>query len=79
MDTWRRIPENALVLNGKIIPIGDEVGTAEAARMLNRSQRRIQSMCDEGILVEGKDWRRSPTITGHSHYLIRKSALASLT
>lgn len=35
------------------------VGTVVFARLINRSPRRVQMMCDEGILVEGRDWWRA--------------------
>ena len=72
---WRQIPSNAVVIEGKVIPVEEEVGTSIAAKLLGLSQRRVQAMCDEGILEEGRDWRRPPTITGFSHYLIRRTAL----
>ena len=75
---WRKSPPNAIILNGRVIPLEDEVGTAIAAKLLAKSQRRIQSMCDEGILVEGQDWRRAPTLTGRSHYQIRRTALEKM-
>jgi hypothetical protein len=42
-----------VLLNGD-----DEIGTAEAARIIGISQRQLLKYCDEGILVEGEDWRR---------------------
>lgn len=42
-----------VILNGD-----DEIGTAEAARIIGVSQRQVTKYCDEGVLVEGQDWRR---------------------
>jgi hypothetical protein len=72
---WRQTPDNAVILDGIIYAVGDEVGTREAAEILGLSQRRVQSMCDEGILAEGRDWRRTPCRSGHSHYRIKRAAL----
>lgn len=41
-----------------ILDGADEIGTAEAARIIGVSQRQVIKYCDEGILVEGADWRR---------------------
>ena len=75
---WRKAPANAVIMDGRVIPIVEEVGTGMAARILALSQRRVQALCDEGILVEGRDWRRAPTLTGRSHYQIRRAALVEL-
>ncbi|HXT10835.1 MAG TPA: hypothetical protein VN873_04665 [Candidatus Angelobacter sp.] len=39
------------------------ISARQAAKILKISQRRVQAMCDEGILIEGKDWWRLPSAT----------------
>jgi hypothetical protein len=75
VNRWRQVPDNAVIFDGKIYPIGDEVTTYEASRILGVSPRRVQAMCDEGILAEGRDWRRNMSRSGTGHYRIRRSAL----
>ena len=62
--------------DGSLHVFEEEVGTAEAARLLHCSIRHVQSMCDEGRLVEGRDWRKLPGhAKGFRKYLIRVGAI----
>lgn len=60
----------------------DEITTTEAAEILGLSQRRIQEICDEGILlVEGRDWHKLPAVPGArsgGHFRIRRAAVVAL-
>ncbi len=60
-----------------ILDHSDEIGTAEAARIIGRSQRRINSILEEGVeLVEGVDWRR---VGARGNYLIKRAAALRLS
>lgn len=72
---WRKVPPNCVILDGAIIPLEAEVGTREAARLLGISQRYMQAKCDEGQLLEGRDWRKLPGRSPNTKYLIRLSAI----
>ena len=62
--------------DGTKIVLEEEVGTADAARILGCSVRKIQEMCDEGVLREGADWRKLPGKGGQNgtFYRIRRQA-----
>lgn len=65
--------------DGRLYVFEEEVGTAEAARVLHCSIRHVQAMCDEGRLVEGRDWRKLPgKARGFREYRIRRRALVEL-
>jgi hypothetical protein len=59
---------------GKPMIQEDEIGTAEAARIIGLSQRRVIAMCDEGVFVEGRDWRRPPGAQRAGNYKIKRMA-----
>jgi hypothetical protein len=62
--------------DGKMTVLEDEVGTAEAARILRCAQRTVQSMCDEGRFEEGSDWRKLPgRALGGKIYRIKRTAV----
>ena len=54
-----------------------EIDVGQAAQLLGKSKRRIQAMCDEGVLREGRDWRKSdPRPSGR--YLIKFDSVMRL-
>jgi hypothetical protein len=79
---WLQIP----VVNGDVIVrrdgslamLEDEVGTREARDLLRCSVRHVQQLCDEGRLVEGRDWRKLTSCGGRGAYRIRTAALLAL-
>lgn len=62
--------------DGTVQVLEDEVGTREAARLIGCSRRHIQQMCDEGRLVEVRDWRK--VFGGRGGYRIRRAAVMAL-
>ena len=77
---WMQIPlgNRGVIVepDGTKIVLEHEVGTAEAARMLGCAQRTVQTMCDEGKLEEGSDWRKLPSRTpGGRIYRIKRAAV----
>jgi hypothetical protein len=79
LHRWMRVPSgDFLVLNGKLWVLHDEVGTGLVARILGVSTRRVQALCDEGVLMEGRDWRKKPCGGPNGTYLIRKEAVMKL-
>ncbi|HOC56629.1 MAG TPA: hypothetical protein PKI20_13485 [Verrucomicrobiota bacterium] len=79
---WIRIPRASVPLivhpDGTMEELGPEIGTSEAARMMSCARRTIQSMCDEGRLQEGRDWRKLRGRGGRGHYRIKVSAILRL-
>jgi hypothetical protein len=83
---WMAVPmQGAAVLithlrNGsgsKMTVFENEIGVRQAAELLGKSRRRVQAMCDEGVLVEGRDWRKSdPRPSGR--YLIKFDSVMKL-
>jgi hypothetical protein len=72
-------PDGSILMRpGRPIVEEDEIGTREAAKILGLSQRRVQAMCDEGLLTEGKDWRRPASIKGAAWYRIKRTAVLRL-
>lgn len=66
-----------LVKPGKPVVLhDDEIGTAEAACMAGLSQRRIESICEEGVLRENIDWTRPGGPRGC--YKIKRASLLRL-
>jgi hypothetical protein len=76
---WVKIPQGdgAFLVKPAPAVVVDEIGTREAAQILGLSQRRVQALCDEGVLVEGKDWRRNPA-SKRGAYRITRSAVIGL-
>ena len=56
----------------------NEIGVRQAAELLGVSKRRVQAMCDEGVLSEGRDWRKKPSLGPNGTYLIRFDAVMRL-
>lgn len=80
---WLQIPvvEGFVIVgrDGAVQVMEDEVGTREAARLIGCSVRHVQAMCDEGKIVEGRDWRKLPGPgRGFKHYRIRSAAVLAL-
>jgi excisionase family DNA binding protein len=79
---WIQIP----VVNGDVIVrrdgsmavLEDEVATSEAAEMLGCSRRYIQQLCDEGKLLEGRDWRKVFAQGARGRYRVRRAAVLDL-
>jgi len=61
-----------------IVPLADELTARQAAHILGISVRRIQSLCDEGTLLEGRDWRKKTGAGPNGHYAIKRSAIIAL-
>ena len=66
---------NALIVNGKVFPLQDELTTRQAAKVLGVSLRRMQAICDEGRLLEGTDWRKIDAGTSARYHIKRDSVL----
>jgi hypothetical protein len=60
---------------GTPVELADEIGTREAAKICGLSQRRINAMCDEGVLLEGRDWWRPPGSRRNGNYRIKRAAI----
>ena len=77
---WVMVPINRGVImlrpDGSLLKIlEDEIGTADAAVLLGCNLRTIQRACDQGNVVEGKDWRKVYGQGGRGQYLIRRDAV----
>lgn len=73
-----RQPDGSLVIRpGKPVLLGgeDEIGTAEAAKILGCEPDWVGRLCDQGKLVEGRDWRR---IGDRGNYKIKRAAVIAL-
>ena len=68
---------NALIVNGRIFALPEEICTAEAARIIGCHPSTVVKMCDSGILREGQDWRKLPT-GPNGPYLIRRDAVLDM-
>lgn len=81
---WCRVPKvtrrTLAVLDPeyKLELLPDEIGTREAAEILHCSIRSVQAMCDEGRLMEGRDWRKLRCHGGRGKYLITREAVLRL-
>lgn len=64
--------------DGTIAVLPDCVTSEEAATMLGCSVRCVQEMCDQGALVEGRDWRKIWATGGRGRYRISREAIARL-
>ena len=77
---WRRVPLGVRMLaiiepDGRIEVLPDFLTTAEAAVLLKCSIRKVQAMCDEGVLVEGREWLKTCTRGGRGDYRISRDGL----
>ncbi len=63
-------PGKPVVLQG-----GDEISTAEAARILDCTPDWVSRLCDRGELHEGRDWRRTGK---RGNYRIKRSSVLKL-
>ncbi len=82
---WLRVPQpdGSILLKPcrTVTVVADEVGTREAAQILGVTANTVRMYCDAGTLVEGKDWRRNPSLPGSGHggsYRIRREAVMRL-
>jgi hypothetical protein len=64
--------------DGKVEVLPDCVTTVEAAALLECSIRSVQAMCDEGVLVEGAEWRKVFTQGARGQYRISREAVLRL-
>lgn len=67
--------------NSSLNPCGEWINTRAAAKLTGYSQRQIQSLCDAGFFVEGKEWKQRPATPGTTRpgrILIRQSALKKM-
>jgi len=55
-------------------PDRSEIGTAEAARRLRMSQRSVQRLCKDRVLIKGQEWRCSRS----GRYIIRAFGIQRL-
>jgi len=73
-----RQPDGSVIARaGKPVALshGDYIRTTEAGRILGLSQHRVEDLCNEGKLVEGKDWWR----VGERGWLrIRRAAVLAM-
>ena len=78
---WVQIPpcSRAVLVepDGQQIVLEEEIGTKEAAVIMDCSRRRVQWLCFDGWLQEGNEWRQ---LTGRGGsggkvYRIRRSAV----
>jgi len=70
-------PGEWIIRQGKPVVQSPRVTVAQAAQILSLSARRIRSMCDEGIFIEGTDWFRPGSDTGKI-FLLRDSVMERL-
>jgi Helix-turn-helix domain len=74
---WRQVPEFALIVNGQVIELHEEIGTRQAARLLRCHPATVVKMCDTGKLRQGFDWRKLPS-SPNGPYLIREGSIMEL-
>jgi len=73
-----RQPDGSLIVRaGKPVVLGgeDEIGTAEAGRIMGCTGDWVAELCDRGVLKEGDDWRR---IGGRGNYRIKRASIIAL-
>ncbi len=81
---WSQVPlvtERTLAIlepGGKVEALPKEIGTAQAAEVLGCSIRAVQDMCDRGLLVEGRDWRKLRLRGARGEYRITHAAVLRL-
>jgi hypothetical protein len=79
---WLQVPVvNADVIirrDGSMAVLEDEVSTSEVAKLLGCSVRHVQSLCDDGRLVEERDWRKLTSRGARGEYRIRRAAVLNL-
>lgn len=81
VTSWVRLPlpnGEFLMRPGKPVMLEEEIGTREAAALLKVSQRTVEAYRDQGVLKEGTDWRRNPTIVRPGKYWIKRTAVMRL-
>src|ERR1700722_18049539 len=78
---WIRIPlpDGTFILKpGRPVAEEEEIGTFAAAQLLGLSQRRVNRMCEHGILLEGRDWWRPPGRKRGGQYHLKRTAILRL-
>lgn len=83
ITSWVKIPQpdgSFILKPGRPVVASEEIGTAEAARILGLSRDHVARICDEGkLLLEGVDWRKLPpkpgTIRGGNYHIKRASII----
>jgi hypothetical protein len=63
---------------GQIDLVPDELSSEEAAFILDSSVRFVQERCKQGMLEEGKDWRKTWVRGARGQYLIKRDAVLRL-
>jgi plasmid maintenance system antidote protein VapI len=62
----------------KMTEFENEIGVRQAAELLGVTRRRVQAMCDEGVLREGSDWRKSAALGPNGTYWIKFASVMRL-
>lgn len=73
-----RNPDGSLLIRaGRPVLLGgeDEISTSAAAKILGCEPDWVGRLCDQGKLVEGRDWRR---IGERGNYKIKRAAVIAL-
>jgi len=74
-----RQPDGSLVIRAGrpvVLDGDDEIGSIEAAKIIGCDQNSIYRYLDEGLLVQGRDWRQ---IAEGRRYYIRRAAILRLS
>ncbi len=78
---WARVPQvNQRTLavlwpDGTMVVLPDCITAREAAEILECSVRCVQDMCDRGVFVEGRDWRKLCARGARGEYRISRQAV----
>jgi hypothetical protein len=72
-------PDGSFILKpGRPVLEEEEISSRAAAQLLGLSQRRVNRMCEHGILVEGRDWWRPPGRNRGGRYHLKRAAVLNL-
>jgi hypothetical protein len=78
---WVRLPRvleptlATIFPDGKVEPIPEYITALEAAGILRCSIRTIQGMCERGVLVEGREWRKICARGARGEYRISRAGV----
>lgn len=73
------LPDGGFILKpGQPVFEEEEIGTRAAAQILGLSQRRVNDMCEDGILLEGRDWWRPPGHKRRGQYHLKRTSVMRL-
>ena len=81
---WGQVPQVAeqtlaiLKPGCKIELFPEEIGTQAVAEVLKCRIRTVQEMCNQGMLAEGKDWRKINTRGARGEYRIAQRAILEI-